>query len=29
MADSWSEDDRLLEEIYWDRKRETRREIPE
>ena len=30
MADSWTEeDDRILEEIDRDRKRETRREIPE
>ena len=30
LADSWTEeDDRILEEIYRDRKRETRREIPE
>jgi len=30
LADSWTdEDDRILEEIYQDRKRETRREIPE
>lgn len=30
LADSWrEEDDRILEEIYQDRKRETRREIPE
>ena len=29
LADSWTEDDdRILEEIYQDRKRETRREIP-
>jgi hypothetical protein len=30
LADSWiEEDDRILEEIYQDRKRETRREIRE
>jgi hypothetical protein len=30
LADSWTEeDDRILEEIYRDRKRETRREIEE
>jgi hypothetical protein len=30
LADSWTEeDDRILEEIYRDRKRETRREVPE
>jgi hypothetical protein len=30
MANSWTEeDDRILEEIYQDRKRDTRREIPE
>ncbi len=30
LADSWTEeDDRILEQIYRDRKRETRREIPE
>ncbi len=30
LADSWTEeDDRILEEIYRDRKRETRRDIPE
>lgn len=30
LADSWTEeDDRILEEIHRDRKRETRREIPE
>ena len=30
LADSWTEeDDRILEEIYRDRKRETRRGIPE
>jgi hypothetical protein len=30
LADSWTEeDDRILEEIYRDRRRETRREIPE
>src|SRR5947208_1344585 len=30
LADSWTEeDDRILEEIYQDRKRETRREVPE
>jgi hypothetical protein len=30
LADSWTdEDDRILEEIYKDRKRETRREMPE
>jgi hypothetical protein len=30
LADSWTEeDDLILEEIYRDRKRETRREIPE
>jgi hypothetical protein len=30
LADSWTEeDDRILEEIYRDRKRETRRELPE
>ena len=29
LADSWTdEDDRVLEEIYRDRKRESRREIP-
>jgi hypothetical protein len=29
LADSWTEeDDRILEEIYRDRKRETRREVP-
>lgn len=29
-ADSWTEDDdRILEEIYRDRKRETRREVQE
>lgn len=26
---STDEDDRILEEIYWDRRRKTRREIPE
>ena len=30
MAEHWTEeDDRILEEIYRDRKRETRRELPE
>ena len=30
LADSWpEEDDRILEEIYQDRKRESRREVPE
>jgi hypothetical protein len=30
LADSWTEeDDQILEAIYRDRKRETRREIPE
>ncbi len=30
LASDWSsEDDRILEEIYRDRKRETRKEIPE
>jgi hypothetical protein len=30
LADSWTnEDDRILEEIYQDRKREPRRELPE
>jgi hypothetical protein len=30
LADSWTEeDDRILEEIYRDRRRETRREVPE
>ncbi len=30
LADSWTEeDDRILEEIYRDRKLETRREVPE
>ncbi len=30
LADSWTEeDDRILEEIYRDRKKETRREVPE
>jgi hypothetical protein len=30
LADSWTaEDDRILEEIYRERKRETRRDIPE
>jgi hypothetical protein len=30
LADSWTEDDdRILEEIYRDRKRESRREMPE
>ena len=30
LADSWTEeDDRILEQIYRDRKRETRREVPE
>jgi len=30
LADSWSdEDDRILQEIYEDRKRETRRELPQ
>jgi hypothetical protein len=30
LADSWSEeDDRILAEIYEDRKRATKREIPE
>jgi hypothetical protein len=30
LANEWSdEDDRILEEIYQDRKRETRPEIPE
>jgi hypothetical protein len=30
LADTWTEeDDRILEEIYRDRKRETRREVPE
>jgi hypothetical protein len=30
LAESWTaEDDRILDEIYRDRKRETRREIPE
>jgi len=30
LADSWTEeDDRILEEIYQDRKRESRREVPE
>ena len=29
LADSWTaDDDRILEEIYQDRKRETRREVP-
>ena len=29
LADSWtSDDDRILEEIYQDRKRETRRGVP-
>jgi hypothetical protein len=29
LADSWTEeDDRILEQIYRDRKRETRREVP-
>lgn len=29
LADSWTpEDDRILEEIYQDRKRETRRGLP-
>jgi hypothetical protein len=30
LADCWTEEnDRILEEIYRDRKRETKREIPE
>lgn len=30
LADSWTEeDDRIQEEIYRDRKRDTRREVPE
>ena len=30
LANEWSEeDDRILEEIYQDRKRDNRREIPE
>ncbi len=30
LADSWTEeDDRILEEIHRDRKRESRREVPE
>jgi hypothetical protein len=30
LAEEWSdEDDRILEEIYQDRKRDSRREIPE
>ena len=30
LADEWTEeDDRILNEIYQDRKRDTRREIPE
>lgn len=30
LAGEWSEeDDRILEDIYQDRKRDTRREIPE
>ncbi len=30
LANEWSdEDDRILQEIYQDRKRETRQEIPE
>ncbi len=30
LASEWSEeDDRILEEIYRDRKRDTRREIPQ
>jgi hypothetical protein len=30
LADDWTdEDDRILEEIYQDRKRPSRREIPE
>ena len=30
LADSWTEeDDRILKEIYRDRRRETRREVPE
>jgi len=30
LASQWtSEDDRILEEIYRDRKRETRKEVPE
>jgi len=30
LADSWTqEDDRILEEIHQDRKRESRREVPE
>jgi hypothetical protein len=30
LTDCWTEeDDRILEEIYRDRKRETRRDIPE
>ena len=30
LANEWTdEDDRILNEIYQDRKRETRREIPE
>ncbi len=30
LADEWTEeDDRVLNEIYQDRKRETRRELPE
>lgn len=29
LADSWTaDDDRILEEIYQDRKRETRRRVP-
>ena len=30
LAESWTdEDDRILEEIYQDRRRESRREVPE
>lgn len=30
LAESWTdEDDRILEQIYQDRKRDSRREIPE
>ena len=30
FADEWTaEDDRIMQQIYQDRKRETRREIPE
>ena len=30
LADEWTEeDDRILHEIYMDRKRDTRRDIPE